>query len=155
MASGRRPGWVRFAVGAAGSLAVGAVNLGIDLAANTASGTTRWPWWLRLIPQHPWPATGALAAVATVLGGAALWLRARQEAGGSLRAGAVEAAPTWAVPRLEAEQVVQAVLNRRHSGAVGITAGVHGAGGFGKSTVAQLVCADRRCGGGSATKCIG
>jgi WD40 repeat protein len=54
-------------------------------------------------------------------------------------------APTWAVPRIdELERVVEAVC-RRPGGAVGITTtGLEGAGGFGKTTLAEMVCADQR-----------
>ena len=52
--------------------------------------------------------------------------------------------PEWVVPRpTEAEQVIAALLDDRH-GTVGITTGLHGAGGFGKTTVARMVCADRK-----------
>ena len=83
MAIGRRPGWGKYAAAAAGSLAVGAVNLGVDLAVSAATATARWPWWLRLIPQHPWPATGALVGMSVGCGAIALRLRMRQEADGA------------------------------------------------------------------------
>lgn len=61
-----------------------------------------------------------------------------------LRAGVVPEPPEWAVERGQTEQVVAAVLAAGSSQTVGITTAVYGAGGFGKSTVAQLVCADAR-----------
>jgi hypothetical protein len=42
------------------------------------------------------------------------------------------------------EAVVNALVGRRRTGTVGITTGLHGAGGFGKTTLALMVCADRR-----------
>ena len=52
--------------------------------------------------------------------------------------------PEWVVGRSsEVEEVIGALLGRR-SGMVGITTGLHGAGGFGKTTLAWMVCADRR-----------
>jgi WD40 repeat protein len=52
--------------------------------------------------------------------------------------------PEWVVDRpAEAEQVVTALLRGR-AGTVGITTGLYGAGGFGKTTLALMVCADRR-----------
>ena len=39
---------------------------------------------------------------------------------------------------------VVAAVTRGRGGAVGITTGLYGAGGFGKTTLAQMVCADRR-----------
>ena len=54
------------------------------------------------------------------------------------------AVPDWVVGRpSELEAVVQALADGR-GGTVGITTGLYGAGGFGKTTLAQMVCADRR-----------
>ena len=44
---------------------------------------------------------------------------------------------------VETEQVVAALLEGQH-GTVAITTGLHGAGGFGKTTLARMVVADRR-----------
>lgn len=60
--------------------------------------------------------------------------------------------PRWVVDRpAEVRQVVMALLAGGH-GLVGITTGLHGAGGFGKTTLARVVCGDdrvrRRFGGG-------
>ena len=38
---------------------------------------------------------------------------------------------------------MKALVGRR-AGTVGITTGLYGVGGFGKTTLAQMVCADRR-----------
>jgi len=52
--------------------------------------------------------------------------------------------PQWVVDRpMEAAQVVEALLRRR-AGTVGITTALQGAGGFGKTTLARVVCADDR-----------
>jgi len=52
--------------------------------------------------------------------------------------------PDWVVDRpVEAGQVVAALLGGAGR-TVGITTGLHGAGGFGKTTLARMVCADRR-----------
>ncbi len=52
--------------------------------------------------------------------------------------------PQWVVGRpAELAAVVQALVGGR-AGTVGITTGLYGAGGFGKTTLAQMVCADRR-----------
>src|SRR6266496_1319000 len=54
------------------------------------------------------------------------------------------ALPDWVVDRpREAGQVVSALLGHRGS-TVAITTGLHGAGGFGKTTLARMVCADSR-----------
>ena len=60
--------------------------------------------------------------------------------------------PGWVVDRpAQVRQVVTALLGGGH-GLVGITTGLHGAGGFGKTTLAKVVCGDdrvrRRFGGG-------
>jgi WD40 repeat protein len=52
--------------------------------------------------------------------------------------------PGWVVDRpAEAGQVVTALM-AGGGRPVGITTGLHGAGGFGKTTLARMVCADRR-----------
>jgi WD40 repeat protein len=52
--------------------------------------------------------------------------------------------PGWVVDRpAEAGQAVAALL-RGGEGLVGLTTGLYGAGGFGKSTLARVVCADAR-----------
>ncbi|MEO3751846.1 NB-ARC domain-containing protein [Streptomyces sp. B6B3] len=91
--------------------------------------------------------------VASVLGGAAgvvaLVVSLRSGAGvGSVTGGPPPppalTVPAWVVDRQEAEQVVAAVCGRGRTSAVGITTGLHGAGGFGKTTLAQVVCAHPR-----------
>ena len=50
----------------------------------------------------------------------------------------------WVVGRpAELAAVVKALVGR-HAGTIGITTGLYGAGGFGKTTLARMVCADRR-----------
>jgi WD40 repeat protein len=57
---------------------------------------------------------------------------------------AVQRPEPWVVDRpVEVDRIVRA-LRRRRGATVGITTAVHGAGGFGKTTVAKLVRADRR-----------
>jgi WD40 repeat protein len=52
--------------------------------------------------------------------------------------------PDWVVGRpAELSIVVRALVGGR-AGTVGITTGLYGAGGFGKTTLAQMACADRR-----------
>ena len=52
--------------------------------------------------------------------------------------------PDWVVGRpAELAAVVKALVGGR-AGTVGITTGLYGAGGFGKTTLAQMVCADRQ-----------
>ncbi|GAA2837501.1 hypothetical protein GCM10010441_72320 [Kitasatospora paracochleata] len=49
---------------------------------------------------------------------------------------------SWLVPRAELTQAVEAVLT--DGGTVGLTTSLHGAGGFGKTRLARMVCADAR-----------
>jgi WD40 repeat protein len=52
--------------------------------------------------------------------------------------------PGWVVDRpAELAEVVRALVHAE-AGTVGITTGLYGAGGFGKTTLARMVCADRR-----------
>jgi WD40 repeat protein len=114
----------------------------LAVAVNVLTGSTA-PTGFPGLQRHPlWWTAGAAAAVA------AAWLLA-------------EAAPRWYERRLselippeqqlepwvvdrpaEVDQIVAAL--RRPAGTVGITTAVHGAGGFGKTTVAKMVRADRR-----------
>ncbi|MCF1511392.1 NB-ARC domain-containing protein [Streptomyces glomeratus] len=51
--------------------------------------------------------------------------------------------PGWVIDRAEADRAIVAVCSRRRR-AVGITTALEGAGGFGKTTLAEVVCASRR-----------
>ncbi|WP_329392204.1 NB-ARC domain-containing protein [Streptomyces sp. NBC_01716] len=104
--------------------------------------------------------------VASVLGGSAGILalllalegRAPAAAVGQLPGVGLPSVPEWVVGRAEVEHVVAALISprrwsfwrrrsRSHTGGrrtVGITTGLHGAGGFGKTVLAHLVCADPR-----------
>ena len=52
--------------------------------------------------------------------------------------------PDWVVDRPAELAAVVTALVGGQAGTVGITTGLYGAGGFGKTTLAQMVCADRR-----------
>ena len=52
--------------------------------------------------------------------------------------------PDWVVGRPAEMAEVVAALTGDQTGTVGITTALEGAGGFGKTTLAQMVCADRR-----------
>jgi WD40 repeat protein len=52
--------------------------------------------------------------------------------------------PEWVVDRPAEVAAVVTALTGNPAGTVAITTGLFGAGGFGKTTLAQLVCADRR-----------
>jgi NB-ARC domain/WD domain, G-beta repeat len=135
---------VGFAVAAAGAFLLALAGSVMSLASNVFSNLPRWPGPLDWVRQHSLRAMAVTGGVSAGFGAVALWRRSQGDGGRVLRPGAVEGAPNWVVARGETETVVRAVLDRGRVGAVGITTGVYGAGGFGKSTVAQLVCADRR-----------
>jgi len=113
----------------------------LAVAANVATGGTAK--WFPPVERHPlWWTAGATAAaaVASLLVWAA---QRRYERGLSVLVPAVQRLEPWVVDRpAEVDQVVAAL--RRSVGTVGITTAVHGAGGFGKTTVAKMVRADRR-----------
>ena len=52
--------------------------------------------------------------------------------------------PEWVIGRPRELTAVVAALVGGRTGTVGITTGLYGAGGFGKTVLAQMVCADRR-----------
>ena len=53
--------------------------------------------------------------------------------------------PAWIVDRSEADRAISVVCTRRRAtGPVGLTTGLEGAGGFGKTTLATVVCASPR-----------
>ncbi|MFF4457261.1 NB-ARC domain-containing protein [Streptomyces goshikiensis] len=84
---------------------------------------------------------GATAGIAALI--AALRTSSTSHASDAgLPLSAAPAVPDWVVDRAEVREVVAAVCRRRGGGAVGITTGLHGAGGFGKTILANVVCAD-------------
>ena len=123
-------GVVAAAAGTVLAVAVGAAT----------GGTVRW---FPAVQRHPlWWVGGATVAVAAgslLVWGAQRWY----DRGLSVLVPAVQRPGPWVVDRPgEVGQVVAAL--RRRAGTVGITTAVHGAGGFGKTTVAKMVRADRR-----------
>ncbi|MET7506504.1 NB-ARC domain-containing protein [Streptomyces albidoflavus] len=133
----------RKAVGAAvGVVLAAAIPLAASLAGNAATEAARWPGVLDVLRRHPW----ASLAVMLVLTGALLALDRRREAASARPApppSVVPPPPAWLVDREETERAVEAVL-AGNAGTVGLTTGLQGAGGFGKTTLAKAVCADER-----------
>ncbi|MER7759827.1 NB-ARC domain-containing protein [Streptomyces sp. NPDC097619] len=130
-----------------GAAALGAVVAVLaSLAANAATGEDRWPGPLDALRQHPWAWVGGLAAAAV---GVAV-LAAVLSGGPAAGAGDPPPPPAvpvedWVISRAEARQGVAAVAGRRRGGgAIGITTSLEGAGGFGKTTLAAMVCAHPR-----------
>lgn len=139
MRRGRRA-LIASTVGAVGIFALG---LGLSLASGAAANTTRWPGPLRLVEDHPWLTTAVLGLISAGLAAVTELRRRRESARRELRPGVVERVPDWVVGRVEVAQAVAAVVRAGSGRTVGITTGVYGAGGFGKTTVAQLVCNER------------
>lgn len=124
-----------------------AVTATVSMAENAATGQDRWPGPLEQVRQHAWPVLGAGLVVSLAI---VLWSLLRPDT----PAGSVQdpppptppQVPDWVIDRTQVDQVVAALRRERRSATVGITAAtaLHGAGGFGKTTVAELVWADRR-----------
>ncbi|WP_327250452.1 NB-ARC domain-containing protein [Streptomyces sp. NBC_01244] len=83
-------------------------------------------------------ATAGIAALIAVLRAS----RTDRTSGAGLPPSTAPTVPEWVVDRAEVRDVATAVCRRRGGGAVGITTGLHGAGGFGKTMLANVVCAD-------------
>ena len=139
-----RVGWARLTGSVVSALVLGAVGLVLTVAVNVFSSLPKLPGPADVVRRHALWSIVLCEALAACFAAVALWKRNRHEGGERLREGAVELPPEWAVARAETDRVVRAVLNTRSSETVGITTGVHGAGGFGKTTTAQLVCQDKR-----------
>jgi hypothetical protein len=122
--------WGKFALGFAAALGVaGCVVLSLFLA---GQGLERGSLWATVLGL---PA-GTVAAAAGVW--ALIVQRSKVLVPPELEV------PEWAVGRpAETEQVVAALLRGR-GGTVGITTGLYGAGGFGKTTLALMAASDRR-----------
>ncbi|MCF3136641.1 NB-ARC domain-containing protein [Streptomyces olivochromogenes] len=123
---------------------VGAVT---SLAENAATGQDRWPGPLDQVRRHAWIVLGVGLALALLLALYALFHEVKSSsAAGDPPPPAPPEIPRWVVDRAQARQVAAELGRRRRSRSVGITAaaGLHGAGGFGKTTLAEMVWADRR-----------
>ncbi|MEV6179944.1 NB-ARC domain-containing protein, partial [Streptomyces sp. NPDC052015] len=135
---------MRVRVWAAGIVALASLGIGLAivlaLAGNAATATSRWPWLLDELRQHPWWSLGAFGSLAIVAGGVAAWLQLRPPAAlNDPPPPPPVAVPDWFVDRAQTRAAAAAVcLGGR---AVGITTSLWGAGGFGKTTLATAVCA--------------
>jgi hypothetical protein len=113
----------------------------LTVAVNVATGGTAK--WFPPVEQHPlWWTGGSTAAVAaaSLLGWAAQQWYQRDR---SVLIPAVQQPEPWMVDRpAEVDQIVAALEGS--AGTVSVTTAVRGAGGFGKTTVAKMVCTDRR-----------
>ena len=133
--------WWRLALLVLAGVVAAAAATVLAVAVNVATGGTAK--WFPPVERHPlWWTAGATAAVAVA--SLLVWAAQRwYERGLSVLVPAVQRPEPWVVDRpAEVDQIVAAL--RRSAGTVGITTAVHGAGGFGKTTVAKMVRADRR-----------
>ena len=139
-------GWdgarVAVSAGGPGGLAAAVAATVLAVAVNAATGGTAR--WFPAVERHPlWWTAGATAAVAVTA--LVVWRAQRVVRAGLCGAGAGGAAARAVgggpAGRGEPDGGRAAA---RGGGTVGITTAVHGAGGFGKTTVAKMVRADRR-----------
>ena len=114
----------------------------MSVAVNVATGGSA-PWFPGM-DRHPlrW-ALGGTAGVAGA-GLLAWWAQRRYDQGLAELVPAVQRPEAWVVDRPVEVRSIVAALKRKSGGTVGITTAVQGAGGFGKTTVAKVVRADRR-----------
>ncbi|MBB2943142.1 WD40 repeat protein [Actinoplanes lutulentus] len=112
------------------------------VAINVATGGDA-PWFPTM-EDHPLRWT-AISVPSLALGAWLLWWTQRGYE--SSRATLIPAAPPpepWMVDRPRELTAIVRALRRRRGVTVGITTAVHGAGGFGKTTIARMVRADAR-----------
>ncbi|MFI5791638.1 NB-ARC domain-containing protein [Streptomyces sp. NPDC051640] len=113
------------------------------LAGNAATATSRWPGVLDMLRRDPWLWTGVLAGLAVLATSAAMRMQLRPAPGrDDPPPPAPVSVPEWFVDRAQTRAVAAAVCSSDR--AVGITTSLWGAGGFGKTTLANAVCARRR-----------
>ncbi|MFD0406115.1 NB-ARC domain-containing protein, partial [Kitasatospora sp. NPDC127116] len=128
-------------LGLLGAIAVADGTL-LSLAGNAATGDEKWPGVLDLLRTRAWWAVGALTLAAVVIGLLARRIEQFPAAEGDPPPPPAPAVESWLVRRAELHQAIVAV--RAPGGStVGLTTSLHGAGGFGKTRLARMVCADR------------
>ncbi|ELS50325.1 putative WD repeat protein [Streptomyces viridochromogenes Tue57] len=97
-----------------------------------------------MLRRHPWPSLLVLTFLGVMAGVALFWAQDHPAAGADDPPPPPPAqVPGWVIDRAESDPVVAAVCGTRR-GAVGITTALEGAGGFGKTTLAGVVCAAPR-----------
>jgi WD40 repeat protein len=134
-------GWRLIPVAVAALAAATAVTV-VAVAVNALTGGTAG--WYRMIERHPlwWTAGATAAAAVTAL--AAWRVQAWYERRSAELVPAMQQPEPWVVDRPTEVNRIVVALRRRGGGTVGVTIAVQGAGGFGKTTVAKIVRADRR-----------
>jgi hypothetical protein len=130
--SGR--GWRLAPVVVAGALAAVAGTV-LAVALNVATGGTA-RWFPSMERYALWWTGGATAGVAGA-GFLVWWAQRRYDQGLAELIPAVQRPEPWVVDRhAEVNQIVAAL---RRGGTVGVTTALRGAGGFGKTTIAEMV----------------
>lgn len=100
--------------------------------------------WLPMVESHPLRSTVVATLAVAMTSLLAWWTHRQADAQWSAVVPVAQRPEPWVVDRpVEVGQVVSALVSRAGA-TVGITTAVHGAGGFGKTTVAKIVGADRR-----------
>ncbi|QKW66134.1 hypothetical protein HUT15_37100 (plasmid) [Streptomyces sp. NA03103] len=127
----------------AAAVAVAVLAVLLALAGNAATAQSRWPGPLDWLRQEPWLWVGLLGPLSAALAGIAVRLQEHQPAGrDDPPPPPPPPVPGWFVDRAQTRDAVAAV---GHGGStVAVTTSLVGAGGFGKTTLATAVCADRR-----------
>ncbi|MFC9589880.1 NB-ARC domain-containing protein [Streptomyces sp. NPDC056944] len=123
------------------AIAAGSVGVAIlaSLAANAATSGDRWPGPLDWIRTDPWTYVGGFGVAAFLFSFAATW--SAQTTTTDPPPPPVTPVPDWVVDRGESDRAVAAVCAGPSDRAVAITTSLQGAGGFGKTTLATVVCA--------------
>ncbi|MFF0175942.1 NB-ARC domain-containing protein [Micromonospora profundi] len=126
--------------------AVTVVGTILALSINAASDLDRWPAGMDLIRRHPFWWTGGLTLVSAVLA-VGVWT-ATSRAGERKRPWIFEmvgAPPSWVASRpQEVAAAVRGLRSRPRGSGSGAVVALVGHGGFGKTTLMQMICADRR-----------
>jgi hypothetical protein len=143
MFGGRRSGrWAAVVWAAVGVLIANLTAVAINSATSVQS---RWPAGLELVRAHPFRFSALITVLALVF---ATIQTLRLDNRGNNREDLLPPVPPeppgWVVSRpAEVAQVVRGLCSTDGQ-AVGITTALHGAGGFGKTTLASIVCAEKR-----------
>ena len=134
--------WLWLMVVAAAGLAAAGAGTVLAVAVNVATGSTAH--WLPPVQRHPlWWTAGATAVLA--LAGLVGWAAQRRyDRSLAEMLPAVQRPEAWVIGRPAEVTRIAAALRRRGGRTVALTTAVHGAGGFGKTTVARMVRADPR-----------
>jgi len=132
-------GW-RFALAGVAGLVAAAAATVLAVALNAATGGTAR--WFPTMDRYPlWWTAGATVAVAGA--GLLVWrVQGWYDRGLGELVPAVQRPEPWVVDRPDKVNQIVAALGRGGTG--GVTTAVRGVGGFGKTTIAKIVGADRR-----------